>query len=139
MTLTFAQARDEILTLFKTAWDATGHEAFYEDVKKQRDNTQDPWAWVILRHATGGQTALNGNAGERMFSRLGFVQVSVYTAIGGGLQDSYDLAKVVADAYEGASTSGGVWFRNVRINEIGRDGEFFIVNVIVDFEYDEVK
>jgi len=139
MSLTFAEARDEILAVFKSAWDATGYEAIYEDVKKQRPDDDDPYAVVTLRHAAGFQATLAGATGTRTFRRLGLLTIQVFTPIGNGLQDSYVLGKVAADAFEGSSTPGGVWFRDVRLNEIGRDGKFFQTNVLIDFQYDEIK
>lgn len=139
MSLTFEQATDEMLDIFKTAWDTTGYEAFYEDVKKQRNTNDDPWATVTLRHAAGFQATLSGATGSKTFRRLGLITFQIFTPIGKGLQDSYALAKVLTDAYEGSSTPGGVWFRDVRMNEIGRDGKFFQTNVLVDFQYDEIK
>jgi len=139
MSLTYQQARDEIFDLFKAAWDTTGYPAHYEEVKKQRSQNEEPWSVVTLNHASGFQATLSGADGSRTFARLGFLTVQIFTPNGKGLQDAYDLAKVVSDAFEGISTPGGVWFRNVRLNEVGRDGEFFQLNVIVEFRYDEVK
>jgi hypothetical protein len=139
MSLTYQQARDEIFEVFKQAWDTTGYEVHYEDVRKQRSKDEEPWAVVTLKHAAGFQSTLSGSVGNKTFTRLGFVTIQIFTPNGKGLQEAYDLAKVVSDAFEGVSTSGGVWFRNVRLNEIGRDGEFFQLNVVVEFRYDEIK
>lgn len=139
MSLTHQQARDEILDVFKAAWDPTGYDVHYEDVRKQRNKDEEPWAIVTLKHASGFQATLSGAVGSRTFARLGFLTVQIFTPNGKGLQEAYDLAKVVSDVFEGTSTPGGVWFRNVRLNEVGRDGEFFQLNVIVEFRYDEVK
>ena len=138
MNLTFAQANDDILALLKAAWDPTGHEMFYEDIREQRETDQTPWAQVVVRHAAGQQDTLGG-IGNRSFLRLGVVIVTINTPSGSGLSTAYALAKVVADAYEGVSSPNGVWFRNVRINELGRDGTFFQTNVLIDFEYTEIK
>lgn len=139
MSLTYAEARDEILAVFKTAWDTTSYQAFYDDVRQQRGDTESPWASVHLRHASGGQATLSGETGSRTFARTGNITTQIFTPSGKGLQDAYALAKVVSDAFEGANTPGGAWFRNVRLNEVGRDGQFFQLNVIVDFSYDEIK
>ena len=139
MSLTFAQANDQILTVFKTAWDATTYQAFYESVRDQREDGTDPWAEVYLRHTAGRQATLSSASGSRMFRREGTLSVRIHTVQGNGLQTAYGLAKVVSDAFEGSSTTGGVWFRDVRINEVGRDGEFHITDVLIDFEYDEIK
>lgn len=139
MTLSYQEARDEILDVFKTAWDTTGYPVHYEDFRKQRSEDEESWATVTMKHSSGFQSTLSGIAGSKTFSRLGFLAIQIFTPSGKGLQEAYDLAKVVSDAFEGASTSGGVWFRNVRLNEVGRDGEFFQLNVVVEFRYDEVK
>jgi len=138
MNLTFAQANDDILALLKAAWDPTGHEMFYDDIREQRETDQTPWAQVVVRHAAGQQDTLGG-IGNRSFLRLGVVIVTINTPSGSGLSTAYALAKVVADAYEGVSSPNGVWFRNVRINELGRDGTFYRTNVLIDFEYSEMK
>lgn len=138
-SLTYKQARREILSKFKTAWDTTSYEAFYDDVKKQRSSSSSPWAVVTLRHTAGRQSTLSSDVGNRRFSRTGTLTVQIFTSAGKGLQESYDLAKVVSDAFEGSYTPGGVWFRNLTLREVGRDGEFFQVNVITEFTYDEIK
>lgn len=138
MSLTYEQAVDEILTIFKTAWDTTTYDVFYQSVKTSRGSSTDPWAVVSISHAGGFQATLSGVTGSKTYRRQGELEVHIFTAVGKGLQEFYNLAKVVTDAYEGSST-GGVWFRNVRINEIGRDGEFVQNRVVVDFQYDEIK
>lgn len=136
--MTFEEATDEVLDLFKAAWDPTGYDAFYDDVRDQRDETKDPWSLVLVRHASGFQNTLGGK-GNRSFLRLGVLIVTIHTPSASGLSSGYQLAKVVADAYEGVSSPNGVWFRNVRINELGRDGSFYRINVLADFEYHETK
>lgn len=138
MSLTYAQANDEVLAQLKAVWDPTGHKLFYEDIRDQKETDMSPWATVVVRHAAGQQDSLGGR-GNRSFLRLGVLIVTINTPSGSGLSEAYALAKVVADAYEGASSPNGVWFRNVRINELGRDGTFYQTNVLVDFEYTETK
>lgn len=138
MSLTYKQANDDILSLLKTAWDTTGHVMFWEGVRDQREVDMSPWATVVVRHAAGQQDTLGG-VGSRQFLRLGTLIVTINTPSSSGLSEGYNLAKVVADAYEGVASPNGVWFRNVRINELGREGTFFQTNVLVDFEYYETK
>jgi len=139
MSLTHQQARDEIFDVLIAAWTPTTFPIHWEEVRKQRSKDEKPWAVATLQHSAGFQSTLSGAVGSRTFTRLGFLTVQIFTPNGKGLQDAYDLAKVVSDAFEGISTPGGVWFRNVRLNEVGRDGEFFQLNVVVEFRYDEVK
>lgn len=111
----------------------------YEDVYKPRSKDEKPWAAVTLKHASGFQSTLSGVTGSKTFKRLGLLTTQIFVPTGKGLQEAYDLAKVISDAFEGTSTPGGVWFTNVRLNEVGRDGEFFQLNVIIEFSYDEIK
>lgn len=138
MSLTIAQARDEMLTLFKTAWDANGLvgdvavPVVYWDVPHDPPDA-DYWARVTLRHFTGGNDAI----GNRLFVRTGTITVQIFTIHGEGLSNADALGKVAVDAFQGQATTGGAWFRNVRLNEVGQDGKWFQNNVLADFEYTE--
>ena len=149
MSMTYAQGRDEILTTFKTAWDAgvesAGILVIYPDAKNQvpqgNDANNDPlsWARVSVEHVAGFQSTLAGEDGNKIFTRLGLLTVQIFTPRGGGLSLGDSLYKIVVDAFEGKRTANGAWFKNVRINEIGPSGEWWQTNVIVEFEYDELK
>ncbi|AAT69471.1 gp77 [Alphaproteobacteria phage PhiJL001] len=134
MSLTFTAARDELLTLFQTAWDANsgGVKLYYWDLT-DTPPTADEWARVTVRHTGGNDAALGG----RIFERTGFATVQIFTIHGRGLSRADELAKVAVDAFQGQSTPGGIWFRNVRLVEVGQDGKWFQNNVVADFEYTE--
>jgi hypothetical protein len=144
--LTFAEARDEIHTLFKTAWDlgaeTAGQAVLYADSKTQvpktddTDSNPDLWARITVQHTGGNQGTLGGN---KCFNRFGLVTVQVFTPSGTGLSLGDNVYKIVVDAYEGKTTPGGVWFRNVSVNEIGPEGEWYQTNIIAEFEYEEQK
>ncbi len=140
--LTYEQANDEMLTLFKTAWEtddyASTFQIYYESVDQERPVGEQPLCRIWIRHASGQQRSLGGR-GQRKFDRRGQVQIEILTPTGKGLSDSYRLAKVAADAFEGQRTPGGIWFRNVRISERGTDGIYLQMAVFADFVYDEVK
>ena len=138
MSLTHKEAVDDITLIFKTVWDTTGHEVFYESVRNQREDDNSSWASFSIRHASSTQRTLGGQ-GNRIFTRTGFVIVSIFFQVGKGLSEGYALAKVVTDVYEGICSPNGVQFRDIRLQEIGRDGQFFQINVLIDFEYDEIK
>jgi len=143
MSLTRKKAIDEILGLFKTAWDITGHglRVKYANVGKKSvpPSGQDPWARVSLKHTNSAQASLSGAAGTRRFRRNGFVTVQIFEPPGKGLSGTIDLPKIVQDAYEGVETTSGVWFKDVTLSEVGPDGDFFQTNVVAFFEYDEIK
>lgn len=139
MTATYLEARDDILGIFDVAWATTGFEAAYENIREDLVLGVTPWARATLRHGAGRNSSLTGGIGNQRFERTGNLIVQVFVPTGEGLTEGLTLAKVVSDAFEGVSTTSGVWFRNVTINEIGPDGQWFQINVLIDFIYDEVK
>lgn len=150
MAVTAATARDEILAAFKAAWDgdptSSSIQVLYENVPGEPPTDVDaatgkvpPYVRVSARHFTGGQSTLAGATGTRTFRRDGAVTVQIFTPTGDGFTLSDSLVPIAKNAYEGAATASGVWFRNVRHNEVGTSGAWFQVNVIADFTYDEIR
>ena len=141
MSITYLQARDDMFNMVNDAWNASTmqkNDLFWDAVPKDRPTNQLPWAVVYLRHVTGGQRTLGG-VGFREFERLGVIIITVFAPIGKGLSESYQLAKVLSDAFEGNSSPLGVWFRDAAIQEIGSEGDFYQVNFTVNFTYSETK
>lgn len=137
MSLTYAQARDEILTLLKAAWDPTTYPMLWEDVVGAKPS-DGPYGAVFIRHAGGGGHTL-GTPGNRRFTRQGTIFVQVHVPRGRGFALADQLSKIAADAYEGQASPGGVWFRDVRVNEVPGQAGWYQVNVLVEFSYDEQK
>lgn len=142
-----ADARDEIVLHFKTAWDAQTPPVpllLYQD--KHTDLPNDaPYARITVQHnvflqsTVGGKTGSFGGAGQR-FRRFGIVTIQIFSISGDGLTKNDIFAKVALDAFEGQSTGlDRIEFRNAKSNEIGEDGPWFQTNVTADFVYDEVK
>lgn len=154
MSLTITQARDSMLGLFRSAWlaaqvsvdvpvfwgtDAKVGTKGINSEKVEAPIADAPWARVTLQHAAAFQASLADQSNKKIFSRNGVLTVQIFTPKGKGLTQSDSLVKVVQDAFEGKATVDGVWFRNVRANEIGLDGEWHQTNVLAEFTYDEVK
>lgn len=137
-SITQAQAVEDINTMFFEAVSGLGYKIHWEAVPTDRQPTNDPYFTFIIRHAAGGRPTLGGK-GHRSFLRIGTLIASVFIPVGKGLSESYALVKTVVDAYEGETSPNGVWFREVRMQEIGRDGEFYRTNVLAEFEYHEIK
>jgi hypothetical protein len=140
MSLTFTGARDEVLTLFKTAWDAGAPTVplRYWDKKSAIPGTSnDAWADIQMQWTGGEQRGFG--LGTRRYNREGIVTVKIFTPFGDGLIQADSLTKIAADAFEGVDTPNGVWFRRVRVNHVGQRGEWYQTNVLADFFYDEVK
>ncbi len=139
MSLTYDQAVDEILVMLKASWDTTGYPVIYENVAADQPSTITPYLVVTLRHATGEQASLANDNGVKRFRRDGLCVAQIRVPAGEGLSNAYSLAKIVGDAFEGKASPGGIWFRDIRINEVGPDGEWFQINTLFNFTYDEVK
>lgn len=130
------QARDEMLAVFKAAWDTTGYVAVYSDVPGSVPSAEDPWARATIRHSTGGQSGFGGSA-VRKFTQAGTLIVQVFAPVGDGLSKAYELAQLLLLAY--SQSQGTVWYRRMRIQEAGNDGAFEQINVLIDFTYDDQR
>jgi hypothetical protein len=137
-SLTFIQARDDLLELIATAWATTGHTIKFPDKLFAFPNPAAPHAVVHIKHGPSKQAALGTSGGSR-FERTGLIITQVYAPMGEGLSEPYTLAKVLADALEGKQTSRGVWFRDVEITEQDSDAVYAQVDIKAMFIYDEVK
>lgn len=150
MTLpTYDSAQDEILGLFNTDWTAltpavTGGAVPDVDWPGQDRHAQfdpeKPWARVSLRYGPSRQITF-GPVLSRRFNRVGTVSVQVFEPLSSAndLSLGSQLAIIARDAFEGRSTASGIWFRNARITPIGADGAWYQTNVVVEFQYDEMR
>lgn len=140
-SLTFAQARDEMSAVVYAPWHAAhaDYPMFFPDKPETKPKDRTPYARVKVSHNQGEQETLPGPIGQSLFFRDGYLTVEVYTPQGDGLSKADELAKILADALEGQHTPGGVWFRRVRIREIGPNQAWYQVNVIAEFHYSERK
>lgn len=134
MSMTLDQARDEMTAVFWDVWEATTHPVAWQD-EAFEPPAASSWARFTIRHELGRNKAI----GNKSFLRQGNIFIQIFVPVGDGLSASDDLAKIVAGAYEGTSTPGGAWFRNVTAREIGRDGNWTQFQVRVDFEWTEIK
>lgn len=140
MSLTHEQSIDEMQGIAKDAWDTTPYagRAEYENVADQIEG-DDPWIRPTFRHGPSNQATLANDRGSRRFRRNGVFNIQVFTEPGLGLSRSLEMARIILNAYEGETSPGGIIFRNVTINEVGKRGNFYQSNVVGNFEYDEIK
>ena len=84
-----------------------------------------------------GQRTLAGQDGKSRHESLGNVVIETYTPAGKGLAAAYELADIVLDAFRGKRTPSDVWFRNVRMIEVGDVSKlWFQIDIIADFTYE---
>jgi len=144
MTATFREAQDDILTVFKAAWDTTGYSALYPGIPGEPPADQtgsgappSPWARVSVRHRSGRNEAF-GQGGTNLYEREGVVEVQVFSPVGQGFGPALDLAQTVVSAFQGTATPKAVWFRKVGVREVPNSGGPWVqVNVSAEFTYDQ--
>lgn len=138
-----SQARDAILGTFKTAWDAQTPPVppvVYDGISGEPPRDGGVWARVSVKHGPSAQATIGGSPGNKRFRRIGFVVIQLFVPIGQGLTVADRYAKVAVDAFEGKATKpDGAFFYNVRANEIGPTDDWFQMNILAEFQWDEVK
>lgn len=146
MTATPAEAYDDLLTLIRSKWTNLIGAAEFEDKPRPSaaepippTDAQRPWIRVRLRHTGGRQVTLANDVGSRRFRRFGLLMVQIMSPSGSGLVSPHSHAILIVDALEGMATPHDVLIRNVRISEVGSDGQWYQTNVFADIEYDAVK
>lgn len=100
-------------------------------------------AWVKVRlPGLATQWRTIGRTGSRRFRRRGTFVVDVHTRVGGSTggatSESSTLAQSVLDAME-AVTVSGVEIEAGDVQRIGHDGRWFVTQVVLPFNFDEVK
>jgi len=141
MSLTLAQARDEISNALKATVDAYNAsnpdvDIFWEDVEKAEKGARDAHLRAFIKFTDGDQMTL-GSVGSRRFMRAGVVIVQVMTPFGDGFTLADTLGTVARNAFEGVSTPNGVWFRRTAVKSVGKTGGFQQTNVTANFEFTE--
>lgn len=144
MPTTRTQARDDVAALIKAVTDTvSGFVTIYDDTRqeipKQDADPLPSWARVLIRHVASPQVSLSNVTNKRIYETSGLVTVQLFTPGHDGLTASDSLSTQLVSAFRGVSTSNGVWFKNVRSAEIGSSGPWFQVNVLAEFEYDEIE
>lgn len=140
-TLTYSDAYDEVMALAKAAFDAVPiTSVHYPDMEFTIPAGDTAWARIAYDLISAGPASMADATGRKRFRRSGLLSIQLFHPLGGGSTDAWNAAKVVADAFEGQTTAGGVWFRDLTgPSPIGASGGFSQTNLAVAFEYDEVK
>ena len=139
-------ARDEVYTVLKTAWDANPTSQLvtmlYDNVVGElpRDRIPSsatilPWVSVGIVNQSSSLISM-GPPGQRLYECAGRLIGLIYTPINDGLTLSDTLYKVILDAFR-AYTGTTVRFRDMSASESGRDGAWNVTRVQINFEYDE--
>ncbi len=141
---TFEQARDDIGTIMKAAWEAdpasSGLPLLYEDKEEAAGQIPDDvsaWGRLEIKFSTSIQAG-HGDSQKR-WNRTGFVFMNLYTTPGEGNETKDDLLKVVMDTFEGTSTTNGVLLHEIIVDNKGIVSEMRETRVSIAFDFDELK
>lgn len=139
-----SEARDDVYKLITDAWGDEGPIDFEDKPRNPQEEpippkTAIPWLRVKMVHTSGFQATLANEIGQRRFRKGGVILVQIFTPLGSSLREPERLGILVNNALEGASTPHDVFIRNVRMNEQGSDGHWYLVRVDADFEYDSIR
>lgn len=134
--MTTQEAIDAMCKVFLDVW-GTDNPIVWSDFNARPATQNTPWARVILRHVDGRQSSLAGGLGTQRYDSSGVLTAQIFTPVGRGQTECYELATKVRNAFQDAKLD--VWFRNVRLNERGASGNFNQIDVRMDFIYDEVR
>lgn len=149
MTTTFKDATDEICGAFWQAWNAAEVSSlvgYVPDVRwpfveePEKPEASKYWARVSIQTVFEEQTALAGSDSKRRYTASGlvFVQLFCPKSRSDAGEIGRKLAEIARNSFRGKSTPGNVWFRNARINELSPENLFYRLNVVAEFEYDEI-
>lgn len=151
MTVEYPDADAEMARVFKAAWDSgtpavAGYipnvEWYGLETPDKVDRSQF-WARFSTQHIYDEQSTLSDYVAEPFRKRytgsgLVFIQLFMPKTIDNAVIKGRRLAKVARNAFRGKKTPGGIWFRNARINDVPAEDLFYRLNVVTEYEFDEI-
>lgn len=148
MTTDYIAAKDQMFALFNAAWklNATAVVGYLPEVRWQGvpeatlPDQSKYWCRVSKETVIEEQTTFSGDDGKKRYTGTGLLWVQIFGPVSDiEAQHKGELLAVIArNAFRGKTTSGKVWFRNVRIAELPNDESAVRFNVVAEYEYDEV-
>lgn len=143
MSHTYFEAANILNEFFHTAWLANGRDGDViqfddKDFDISKMANQAYWARHNFSELSAGQASLAGEVGTRRFSRDCILAISTFTPKNGGRQLARQIVDEVTNIYEGKQVQG-IWFRNVRPNPVGPDGQWHQYDILIDVNFDQIK
>jgi len=149
MTTTYVEAIDEMFSLFNDAWlgqsaAVVSHVPVVRWPGVEEPGTPDAakfWARVSQQTVLEEQSTISDDNGKRRYTASGliFVQLFCPKSEPAAMENGRKLAVIARNSFRGKTTSGKVWFRNARINELAPEESAYRFNVVAEYEYDEVN
>ena len=145
MIVDAAQADREMAGLFRDVWEVgAGYACQWPNAAALPINSLAVWAHWSQQYTGGGQRSF-GPVGRRKFAKDGAVIIVCFTPLAKGSTLGRQIAQIALGAYEGKKTSGGVTFRNVRIESEGQgqsdgtDRAWWATAVVAEFNYEYLR
>lgn len=148
---TYAVAVNDIFKQINDAWVAGAATAVGEPVelrfvgveKEGKIPTEKFWGRVSTQGAAEGQASMaNGiiAPNNRRYRADGLVYVQLFApkSRNTAMQKLRLLSQLARDAFRGKSTANGVSFNFARIQELDPEESFYRINVVAEYQYDEI-
>lgn len=143
----YEDAIDEMFGIFKTAWEANSAAVASYIPEVRWPGVEEPttpetskfWVRVSQQTVDEEQSSLRNGDFVQRYTADGviFVQLFCPKSDAQSMTNGRKLAIIARNAFRGNATSGKVWFRNARINELPPEEKFYRFNVVAEYEYDE--
>lgn len=149
MTATYPEAIDQIYGLFNLEWNANSAaivgynpEIRWPGVEEDTIPPADKfWCRISQQTLDEPQTTLRNGLGEQRYTASGLVFIQLFCPKSDteGMDKGKKLAQVAKKAFRGKTTSGKVWFRNARIQELAPEDNAYRFNIVAEYTYDEIN
>jgi hypothetical protein len=147
---THVDARDAMLGLFNTGWQAAAAivgavpAIYWQDVTVIAPPVTNAY-WCRVSTQGVGEYQTTHKTGiapdnNRRYTSYGLLLVQIFcpTSVAGAGAKGRELAVLARNIFRGKATANDVWFRNARINEIPPEPNFYRFNVICEYQYDDI-
>jgi hypothetical protein len=152
MTLpTYPSAIDQINEQFMTAWQAGAIDivGYVPEIRWDGNEKATPpdgqkfWVLHSVQNVKEMQASLSDNTGlpgQKRYTSLGLVIIQFFMPknVANAKSLGRTLAMIAKNAYRGKNTANGIWFKNVRINDLPTFEDWYRLNVIAEYSYDEL-
>lgn len=150
--ITFTEAEDEVFGRFYSVLSAqaTGVIGYVPEVRwhnvEVADKPDSDKFYIVAEFISSSsyQAAFADcvlGPGQRLYATEGLARflINAPKSVGGSGRLAVRLAEIIQNGFRGHSTPGGVWFRNERIHTSFPENQFYIVPVVVEFYFQEVR
>lgn len=144
----FVDARSEICAGFDAFWqtNASGIVGYVPQIRFPRIVYVDPidpsvhWGQMSIQSVAASQRAFCAYGSGKKYQEDGLVFVQLFAPRSEveAAEEQDRFAQIARAAFRGKSLPGKIWFRNARINDLDPEDEMLRLNVVAEYEYNEI-